>query len=420
MLTRRQVKKLAEYNKEKDNGSPQANDQSEGSEAEEEARQDSGDTVVPQKQKIPIIPKSVVQNRRDTAAKFTDASFDKDLYTDMLNYLKKPFTLTELIEEQKNDSFCAAIRGYILKQKLPQENALAREILLTHDHYFMYRNVLFRYLGNVRKDEPSNIQPQLVIPIKWASLILGHLHDTPMGAHVGMNKLFSTVRPRFYWRSMLRDIHDHVASCHACLKSKHIKHPIKLPMKLHDKAPGPFIELMIDAIGPMRRSRSGNKYIQVVVDVYSRFVIAWPTREITARKTIKELFDKVICCFGVPMILYSDNCSNYKNSTFKKACKAFGIKQIHGSPYSPTSQGLVERNIQSITQSLRTFVNKNQSNWCEYISAIVFGLNNSSVYSLGYSPYLLVYGRNAITPPETALVDIRDDLFLSRNSWLRS
>ena len=74
------------------------------------------------------------------------------------------------------------------------------------------------------------------------------------------------------------------------------------------------------------------------------------------------------------------------------------------------SQGLVERANQSIIQSLRTFTDRNQTNWCEFVPAIAFGLNISSSYALGYSPFMLIYGRNARLPGMTALSDVDADL----------
>ena len=61
-------------------------------------------------------------------------------------------------------------------------------------------------------------------------------------------------------------------------------------------------------------------------------------------------------------------------------------------------------------QSLRTFTDKNQTNWCEFVPAIAFGLNVSASYALGYSPYMLIYGRNPKLPGISALSEVDTDL----------
>ena len=204
------------------------------------------------------------------------------------------------------------------------------------------------------------------------------------------------------------DIYNHVNTCHKCLSSKYVKHPLILPMTLHEKSPAPFAHVMFDTIGPIKPTKHKNQYIQVIVDVYSRFIIAWPSKRITAEKTTREFFEKFICNYGLPQIVYCDRGPAFRG-IFAFACHKFGIEMRYGSPYQSRTQGLVERANQSITQALRTFTNKMQTNWCEYVPAIAFGLNISSSYSLGYSPYLLIYGREARLPAANVLAEIDAD-----------
>ena len=314
--------------------------------------------------------------------------------------------MKDLINDQKRDNFCSGIINYIEDGILPIDNRLARGILLTHDHFFIKNDVLYRYTDKLSAKHDLN--PQLVLPLKWVPTILTNLHDTPSGAHVGITKLMSVIKPRYYWYSMNIDIHNHVNTCDKCLQCKYVKNPLTIPMTLHDKSPSPFAHLMIDTVGKVHRSKHGNIYIQVVVDVYSRFIIAWPTSSIKSGIFTKEFFNNVICNYGLPSIVYSDNGTTFKG-IFRETCEKFGIENRYGTPYQSRSQGLVERANQSLVQALRTFTNEKQSNWCEYIKPIIFGLNVSASYSLGYSPYLMIYGRNARLPPASALSDLEPD-----------
>ena len=130
--------------------------------------------------------------------------------------------------------------------------------------------------------------------------------------------------------------------------------------------------------------KKGNKYIQVVIDFYSRYCFAWPTSRIDSDTLKYEFFHKVICHVGVPTRLYSDNGPCYTGQKFRAFCAAFGIKQI--------------------------YVKSNQLDWDEFIPAVAFALNVSDSYSMGYSPYMLVFGRNAITPPEAAYGALHDSV----------
>ena len=210
---------------------------------------------------------------------------------------------------------------------------------------------------------------------------------------------------------MVKDISRFLLTCERCLAAKAIYSPIKLPMRLHDKAPGPFSHVVLDAVGPLKPSKSSQcEYVQVLVDVYSRWCIAWPSKEIKAARTLKEMFTRLFCVYGVPEVIYTDNSTNYKNNLFSTVFSNLGIKHIFGSPWHPQAQGLVERYNKTIKESVRTLIDANQTNWCEFISPIVFAMNVSEAYSLGYSPYLLLFGRNAPLPPANSrLLDADKD-----------
>ena len=353
--------------------------------------------------KRPVVTSSKARKQRTLAVKLCKHDFEQSAFKDIIKHYQDPFSVKDLINDQQRDHFCSSVINYIEKAELPVNNRLARAILLTHDHFFIKNDVLYRYSGKL--SEKHVVDPQIVLPNNWIPVILANLHDTPSGAHVGITKLTSVIKPRYYWPTMTLDIYNHVNTCDKCLKSKYVKNPLTLPMTLHDKSPSPFAHLMIDTVGPIHPTKHGNRCIQVVVDVYSRFIIAWPTRNIKSAVFTREFFNNVICQYGLPQVVYSDNGTTFK-AEFAHACNKFGIENRYGTPYQSRSQGLVERANQSVVQALRTFTNKMQDNWCEYIRAIIFGLNVSSSYSLGYSPYLLLYGRNARLPPANIFAEL--------------
>ena len=355
----------------------------------------------------PMVTVSKAKKRRLQLATALPRSYETAMYKSVLKHYQTPMSINRLVSDQEDDKYCAGFRNYLENNSLPASNHLARRILLSHDKFFMYKNILYRYNDKLNNSELN--QPQLVVPQKWVPKLLLNMHDTPSGAHMGITKLTSVVKPRFYWPSMGVDIHNHVNTCHKCLEAKYVKNPLKLPMTLHEKSPAPFAHVMIDTLGPIHPTKNKYQYIQIVVDVYSRFIVAWPSRRITAEQTTREFFSNFICRYGLPEVIYSDRGPAFRG-TFAYCCKVFGIENRYGSPYQSRTQGLVERANQSVLQSLRTFTDKNQTNWCEFVSAIAFGLNVSSSYALGYSPYMLIYGRSPRLPGITALSDINNAL----------
>lgn len=64
-------------------------------------------------------------------------------------------------------------------------------------------------------------------------------------------------------------------------------------------------------------------------------------------KSASEVADKIIrngiWKYGAPRILQSDNGKEFCNADLKEVMEEMKIREIHGRPYHPQSQGRVER-----------------------------------------------------------------------------
>jgi hypothetical protein len=152
-------------------------------------------------------------------------------------------------------------------------------------------------------------------------------------------------------------------------------------------------------------SHTGNKYICAVIDMYSRFVIAWPTKTLATDSFAREFYENVLMRFGFCSELFSDNSLSFQSTLVSSLCAQFNISQVFSSPYYPQANGAIERTNRTLLQALRLYANKNQQDWDLYLQSVVFSINNAPVYSTGVSPYLLVHGRYARSPMEAMLPD---------------
>merc|ERR1711893_85547 len=98
-------------------------------------------------------------------------------------------------------------------------------------------------------------------------------------------------------------------------------------------------ELTIDALGPFQRTPLGNKYLIVVVDSFSQYIIAWPTKDLTGASLARQFYQKIICVHGAPKRLLTDNGSNFISEVLRSLCDLFGIKNIYSCAYTPQAQG---------------------------------------------------------------------------------
>ena len=90
----------------------------------------------------------------------------------------------------------------------------------------------------------------------------------------------------------------------------------------------------------------------VAVDAYSK----WPEVRIMSTTTVSKTLDVLrewFAAHGIPEHLVTDNGPQFIAEDFELFTKRNGIKHVRSTPYHPASNGLVERFIQSLKQSLK-------------------------------------------------------------------
>ena len=307
-------------------------------------------------------------------------------------------TRRSISKAQKDDTYCNSIVKYMRSGSLPENNALAREILLTHDRYILIERCLFR-LSKSNSGPPS---PLLVIPESLIYSVIKAHHDHVLGGHLGVTRMSSLLASKYFCKNMQQHIVDYVGTCVKCLTTNKRPKYLKLPMKLRDPVTTPFTHVMCDTIGPL--SKSDNKiFVHVCVDVSTKFIVSWATPDLTSEDFILGFMEKVVCVHGIPAYFLSDNGSIFTSKMMKGFCKKFNIKMVHGSPFHSESQGLVERYNQAIERSVRAFITACEEKWSIFLAPVVFALNNTISQATGVSPNMLVYGRHCTLPIDRSL-----------------
>ena len=105
----------------------------------------------------------------------------------------------------------------------------------------------------------------------------------------------------------------------------------------------PFSRIALDLVGPLLRSRSGNKYLLVLCDYATRYQEAVPLKSIDAESVAEELI-KVFARVGVPLeILTNQAGTNFASQLLAELYRLLQVRPIRTSPYHPETDGLVER-----------------------------------------------------------------------------
>lgn len=129
----------------------------------------------------------------------------------------------------------------------------------------------------------------------------------------------------YYWPNINKDIKDYVNNCFPCAQRKSTSRKDREMIPI--TATKPMEKVMIDITGPIKECKNGYRYILGIVDVFSRFVMLIPMRNITSQAIMKVLENRWISLFGIPRILISDAANNLNSSLIMETLKEFGVKK---------------------------------------------------------------------------------------------
>ena len=79
----------------------------------------------------------------------------------------------------------------------------------------------------------------------------------------------------------------------------------------------------------------------------------------------------IICRFGIPRALISDNGKQFDNTKFRDFCAELGIKNYYSSPAHPQSNGQAEVTIRTLKGALKTKLEDLKGSWVEYLPEVL-------------------------------------------------
>lgn len=160
----------------------------------------------------------------------------------------------------------------------------------------------------------------------------------------------------------------------------------------------PMERLAIDVLGPLPTSEAGNKFILVVMDYFTKWPEAYPLPDQGAVTVARVLVQELVCRFGVPLRLHSDQGRNFEAEVFSEMCNLLGIKKTRTTPLHPQSDGMVERYNRTLKTQLTLFVDDHQRDWDCYVPLLLMAYRSAVHESTRCTPAKLVFGRELRLP----------------------
>eukprot|EP00731_Ephydatia_muelleri_P004943 Em0002g1119a len=219
--------------------------------------------------------------------------------------------------------------------------------------------------------------------------------------HAGSKKTFAKVQSLY--SHVPRSVVEHfIKLCETC--SLRVPQKTKPPLR-PIVANGFFSRVQIDLIDMRHLPHDGNKWILHIVDHWSKFNLAYPLPQKTAKEVANALEKWVFPIFGLPTILHSDNGREFVNHLIEDVLATWpgAVQLVSGRPRHPQSQGLVEQAHYTLERMMSSRIAESASNsppWTHWLPHIVYTINAQVHSSTKHTPFELVFGQ----PPRSVVV----------------
>lgn len=237
-------------------------------------------------------------------------------------------------------------------------------------------------------------------------------HNTPSTGHPGRWKTMELVSRNYWWPGMSRYIATYVSECVRCNETKSFPQKPSgklLPNRIPDRR---WQVITMDMIVGLPESQ-GYDCILIVVDRLSKCIHAIPTdSKIDSLGTAKLFRDHVWRHHGLPEEIISDRGPQFVSKFMRELNNLLGIKTSASTAFHPQTDGQTERVNQEIEQYLRTFINKRQDNWVEWLPLAEFAYNDRVHSSTRTTLFRLNTGQDprlGIEPRRTPRVQAASD-----------
>ena len=131
---------------------------------------------------------------------------------------------------------------------------------------------------------------------------------------------------------------------------------------------------------------------------------------ITEQKILNFVWRAIVCRFGIPRALISDNGKQFDNAKFRDFYAKLEIKNYYSSPAHPQSNGQAEVTIRTLKAALKTKLEDLKGKWIEFLPEVLWAYRNTHKSATRETPFALAFGTEAVAPVEVGLESPRIEL----------
>ncbi|KAK3019471.1 hypothetical protein RJ639_005155 [Escallonia herrerae] len=165
-------------------------------------------------------------------------------------------------------------------------------------------------------------------------------------------------------------------------------------------SPIPFAMWGMDIMGPFPPATAQRRFVIVAVDYFTKWVEAEALATISEKKYEDFFWHAVVCRFGIPCVLVTNNGKQFDNTTFRTFCANLSIEQRFTSVAHPQTNGQTEVMNRTLLQGIKKKPDEVKGLWVDELSKILWAYNTTTRTSTGETPFSLSFGTDALIPVE--------------------
>ena len=165
-------------------------------------------------------------------------------------------------------------------------------------------------------------------------------------------------------------------------------------------------------MGPLSASNAQKRYILIIVDGFTKYLIAVGLTNIFAHNVAQKLIDHLFTKFGSPHIITTDCGTQFTGQLFKDLGDIMGFEHRTSLPFHQAANGQVEREVQTARKMISGLLHDNRTSYSKLwnvLQQIVFAYNSSTNSSTKETPFYLAHGWDPILPIDHSLLIAQSD-----------
>lgn len=194
---------------------------------------------------------------------------------------------------------------------------------------------------------------------------MGEIHEGICRNHAGGHSLESKdFETEILLAHLKKDVINYARRCDKCqCFAKILRNP---PTSLNPiTSPWPFTVWGIDLIGELPKGKGVVIFAVVAMDYFTKWVEAEPLATITAQKIRNFVFRSIVCRFGIPYKLISDNDKQFDCNEMTTMCHELQIKKSFSMVCHPQSNGQTKAVNKILKETIKKKLEDAKGNWVE-------------------------------------------------------